>query len=91
MVIQQGGFIPDDPEIAMLKNVVAGLCVAWRDEIKAAHNDGAARLAVWALGFGLVVIVVVPPMEPRESGIRTFDERTNRRSARTTARGVARL
>lgn len=30
----------DGSEIAMLKNVVAGLRVAWRGEIKAARNDG---------------------------------------------------
>jgi hypothetical protein len=29
-VIQQGGFMPNDPEIAMLKNVVAGLRLAGR-------------------------------------------------------------
>jgi hypothetical protein len=30
----------DHAEIDMLKNVVTGLRVAWRDEIKAARNDG---------------------------------------------------
>jgi hypothetical protein len=40
MVIQQGGFTPDAPEIAMLKNVVAGLRVAWRGETEAARNAG---------------------------------------------------
>jgi hypothetical protein len=44
MVIQQGGFIPDDPEIAMLKNVVAGQRVAWRDKGEAERK--AAAVAV---------------------------------------------
>jgi hypothetical protein len=44
MVIQQGGFMPDDPEIAMLKNVVAGQRVAWRDKGEAERK--AAAVAV---------------------------------------------
>ncbi len=37
---EQGGCSADNPEIAMLKNVVAGLRVACCGEIKAARNDG---------------------------------------------------
>jgi hypothetical protein len=36
----QGGCMADGSEIAMFKNVVAGLRVVWRGEIKAARNDG---------------------------------------------------
>jgi hypothetical protein len=36
----QGGCIANHAEIDMLWNVVAGLRLAWRDEIRAARNDG---------------------------------------------------
>jgi hypothetical protein len=44
---EQGGCMADHAEIAMLKNVVAGLRVAWRGEIKAARNDGMEEMRTW--------------------------------------------
>jgi hypothetical protein len=37
---RQGGCMAEGTDVAILKNVVAGLRVVWRGEIKAARNDG---------------------------------------------------